>query len=77
MEYLKALFPEYPKDKVKLLLSYINSNADVDDPWYTRDFERTQTEISKGIAGLLTALLTKDGFSSHQIECACNFGNNF
>ena len=77
VEYLKALFPEYPKDKVKLLLSYINSNADVDDPWYTRDFERTQTEISKGIAGLLTALLTKDGFSSHQIECACNFGNNF
>ena len=74
VECLKALFPEYPKDKVKLLLSYINSNADVDDPWYTRDFERTQTEISKGIAGLLTALLTKEGFSPHKIECSCNFG---
>ena len=73
LRYLKALFPEFPKEKVKLLLSYINSSADVDDPWYTRDFERTQNEISKGITGLLTALLTDDGFTRLQIECSCNF----
>lgn len=73
LSYLSGLLPEYPEDKVKLLLSFVDPShvRDVDDPWYTRDFERTKDEISQGVAALLKKLCPMH--SNEEIERACTF----
>lgn len=35
--------------KVKRLLDYTDKPADIDDPWYTRDFDACYNEINYGI----------------------------
>jgi protein-tyrosine phosphatase len=42
-----------PKQKIHKLLSYTGSDADVADPWYTHDFEKTYRDISIGCKALL------------------------
>ena len=42
-----------PEGKIYKLLTFAGSNADVADPWYTRDFERTWEDVNKGCRGLL------------------------
>lgn len=44
------------ENKVYKLLEFINSNKDIDDPWYTRDFETAYNEIYEGCIGLLKSL---------------------
>ncbi len=39
--------------KIKKLLYFINSDKDVDDPWYTRDFDKCYQEIYEGCKALL------------------------
>ena len=39
--------------KIFKLLSFININDDVSDPWYTRDFEKCYNDIYNGCKGLL------------------------
>lgn len=46
--------------KVRLLLSFVGQNKDVQDPWYTGDFELTYQDILLGIEGYLTWALKKD-----------------
>lgn len=41
-----------PQLKEKKLLFYADSMADVDDPWYTGDFETAYQEITKGCQAL-------------------------
>lgn len=41
------------ENKIKKLLYFINSDKDVDDPWYTRDFDRCYQEIYEGCKALL------------------------
>lgn len=43
-------------NKVYKLLEFINSKKDIDDPWYTRDFETAYNEIYQGCKGLLNSL---------------------
>ena len=43
-------------NKVYKLLEFTNSNKDIDDPWYTRDFETAYNEIYKGCEYLLKSL---------------------
>lgn len=43
-------------NKVYKLLNFINSNKDIDDPWYTRDFETAYNEIYQGCEALLNHL---------------------
>ena len=38
-----------PENKIHKLLEYDGSNADIADPWYTRDFETTYRELTHGI----------------------------
>lgn len=73
LSYLSDLLPDYPEDKVKLLLSFVDPShvRDVDDPWYTRDFERTRDEISRGVAALLKKLCPTH--SNEEIGRACTF----
>ena len=42
--------------KCKKLLSYAGENGDVADPWYTRDFSATYSDIMKGLEGLIGTL---------------------
>ena len=42
-----------PKKKIYKLLSFIGSDRDVADPWYTDDFEATYRDVSRGCEALL------------------------
>ena len=43
------------EDKLRLLMSYCNSSAEVADPWYTGDFETTYRDVLAGCRKLLEA----------------------
>ena len=43
--------------KIHKLMEYTGSNADVSDPWYTRDFDRCYKDIYAGCEALLNSLL--------------------
>ncbi|MCI5725411.1 low molecular weight protein-tyrosine-phosphatase [Fusobacterium sp.] len=40
-------------EKVKKLLSFTSSIADIADPWYTGDFDKTYEDIKKGLNAFL------------------------
>ena len=46
-----------PEDKVHKLLSFAGSSEDIDDPWYTGDFETTYQDVLRGCEGLLRQIL--------------------
>ena len=46
------LFGGDPENKVRLLMSFTGESRDVDDPWYTHDFETTYRDIAAGCAAL-------------------------
>ena len=50
-----------PDGKVSLVLDHTSRpGRDVDDPWYSGDFESTWNDVSEGCAGLLRELTEKD-----------------
>lgn len=51
-------------EKIFKLMSFTERPGDVADPWYTRDFERTYTDVYDGCAGFLEYLLKEkaEGF---------------
>ena len=49
-----------PKQKVYRLLDFTGQPGDIDDPWYTDDFETAYQEILKGCKGLLIFLEKAD-----------------
>ena len=57
---MKEIFADYPEGKCKKLMSYVGSEADVADPWYTGDFEQTYQDIYQGCNAIL-AMLIKEG----------------
>lgn len=50
-----------PQGKVSRLLDHTPHPGDIDDPWYTGDFETAYREILKGCQALLEELLAKEG----------------
>lgn len=44
-------------NKIHKLMEYTGSNADVSDPWYTRDFDRCYKDIYAGCEALLNSLV--------------------
>ena len=48
-----------PENKVHKLLEFANSSDDIDDPWYTGDFETTYRDVLAGCEGLLEEILKK------------------
>lgn len=44
-------------NKIKLLLSYAGEDRDIDDPWYTNDFDATYRDVVKGCEKLLQHVL--------------------
>ena len=48
-----------PHDKVHKLLDFTDNPKDIDDPWYTGDFNTTYNEILKGCNGLLNHIMNE------------------
>ena len=46
-------------NKIYLLLKFAGENRDVDDPWYTDDFETTYADVLKGCRALLAKITTQ------------------
>lgn len=45
-----------PKDKIRLLMSYTSHPGEVDDPWYSGDFQTAYDDIVEECNGLLAEL---------------------
>ena len=56
MRNVKWIIPSDPQDKIKKLMTYAGTNANVADPWYTGDFETTYNDILQGCKGLFEDL---------------------
>ena len=49
------IFGGDPAGKIKFLAEYAGGGV-IDDPWYSRDFQRAYREIETGVEGLLDAM---------------------
>lgn len=49
-------FPDDPDQKLYRLLDFTERPGDIDDPWYTRQFDVTYSQIVTGCAALLAHL---------------------
>lgn len=52
---------EDSQDKIHLLMEFTNNIKDIDDPWYTDDFDTAYNEIYEGCLGLYNYLIKKEG----------------
>jgi protein-tyrosine phosphatase len=50
---MRRIFGNDEKGKVSRLLEFAGIDRDVDDPWYTGDFETCYDDITRGCAALL------------------------
>lgn len=58
---LRRIFGGDPEGKISLILDHTSRpGRDVDDPWYSGDFEATWRDVSEGCAGLLSQLTGND-----------------
>ena len=56
MRDLERLTKGDPKSKVHRLLEFAGEHRDVDDPWYTDDYDATYRDVEKGCSALLKKL---------------------
>ena len=50
---MDRLFPADPSHKLHLLMEYTEEGGEVDDPWYSGDFDTAYRKIRKGCESLL------------------------
>ena len=53
---MRAICGGDPQGKLHMLMSFTGSNAIVDDPWYTGEFEEVYGQIAEGCAAMLESL---------------------
>ncbi len=53
---MKRICGEENSHKVCRLLDYSNAPRDIDDPWYTHDFETCYSDVKEGLEGLIKSL---------------------
>ena len=58
-DVLRIIGDDYD-NKVHLLLEYTNSPSDIEDPWYTGEFDKVYDQIYNGCIGLYNYLLDKE-----------------
>ena len=56
MRDLNYEFGPDPDDKINRLLDFSDRPRDIDDPWYTRKFDKCYEEVVEGCQGLLKRL---------------------
>ena len=49
-----------PEGKLRLLLDYTDDPHDIEDPWYSGDFEKAYREIREGCTGYLKQFRVKE-----------------
>lgn len=59
------IMKEDPNKKVFKLLDFTNNSKDIDDPWYSRDFDKTYNEILQGCKGLLNYIILNPLFEQN------------
>ena len=52
-----------PDGKISLLLDYTDYPRSVADPWYTRDFETTYSDVVEGLTAFLQYLIDREGLN--------------
>ena len=58
---MRRIYGGDPEGKITLLRSWAGEpGMEIDDPWYTRDFNGALSQIEEGCSGLLRALLRKE-----------------
>lgn len=57
---LLSLFKDDPDNKIHLLLEYTDNVGDIDDPWYTDDFETAYNDIYRGCVSLFNYLKDRE-----------------
>lgn len=57
---LLRIVGEDKENKIHLLMEYTDTVKDIDDPWYSGDFETAYHEIYQGCLGLYDTLLNKE-----------------
>ena len=55
------IFGGDPMNKVSLLLSWCGQQREVDDPWYSGDFDTAYREIERGCSAFLEQVLKNKG----------------
>lgn len=53
------IFHGDPEDKVKLLMSFTGKDEEIEDPWYTDNFEKVYQMIEKGCHALFHTLVNE------------------
>jgi protein-tyrosine phosphatase len=53
---IRRIIESDPENKIRKLLSFTGADADIDDPWYTGEFERAYEEIERGCNALAQSL---------------------
>ncbi len=53
---LRRILPDDPEGKVSLLMEHAGTGEDIEDPWYTGNFEGVYAQIERGCAALLEEL---------------------
>ncbi len=56
---MRRFVPEDREQKVRLLRDFTDSPGEIDDPWYTGDFETAYRQILAGCQGLFAMLTSK------------------
>ena len=58
VRHLRRILGPENMGNVRKLLSYAGDDADVSDPWYTRDFDATYEDCMRGCEALLNEVLS-------------------
>ena len=53
LRLIKRIIPDDPEGKIRLMMSFAGERRDVEDPWYTGDFEKTYQDLIRGCTALL------------------------
>ena len=51
--HMMRILGDDPEGKVSLLMDFTGHSEDIDDPWYTGDFEGVYRQIERGCAALI------------------------
>ncbi len=56
---MRRILGDDPAGKLHLLLDYTDQPGDIDDPWYTNDFDTAWREVERGCRALLSQLKSR------------------
>lgn len=54
---LKRIIPDDPENKIHKILEYVGAGDDIEDPWYTRDFEKVYNLLNISCTMLLNKIV--------------------